>query len=357
MSSGLSTAWFFNCKIELSFAAMETDQPPAAVAAASAAPAASTAPIVPATPAPALPPQELLATKTQGRPDPPTSVERTFLGTSSFVDKFSDGNIYVTTDSRKELITEPLYQILLKNNSTKRLASSTFTGAISAKGDDEPIEWGDMDPSFRQFLESTPAVLEAYKTLKNPKKMAKLGVPTRIFQATTHVEVPAPSSTVTIPDTVKSDDIKAVIQHYHDTSVQPSTELLSKHIREEVTRRLGRNTLQQYLGQQTLTSLEAEQQRRSVSIYNVPPFTTMATISPNMKYLLGQAGRQDCDVQSVSNHLQTSSTAFLKVIFVNETSSKAFLQSFRSKKRYWHSNNQDDVLLKIERDIPMQGKA
>ena len=60
--------------------------------------------------------------------------------------------------------------------------------------DTEPIEWGDMDPSFRSLLESTPAMLEAYKTLKNLKKMAKLDAETRTFQASTNVEVPAPSS-------------------------------------------------------------------------------------------------------------------------------------------------------------------
>ena len=64
-------------------------------------------------------------------------------------------------------------------------------------------------------------MLEAYKTLKNLKKMAKLDAATRSFQASTNVEVPAPSSTVTIPDSVKADDIKAVIQYYHDTSFSP----------------------------------------------------------------------------------------------------------------------------------------
>ena len=53
--------------------------------------------------------------------------------------------------------------------------SSTFTGGASAMEEDaEPIEWGDMDPAFRALLESTPAMLEAYKTLRNAKKMAKL---------------------------------------------------------------------------------------------------------------------------------------------------------------------------------------
>ena len=123
-----------------------------------------------------------------------------------------------------------------------------------------------MDPSFRSLLQSTPAMLEAYKTLRNPKKMAKLDTTTSSFQPSTNVEVPEPSLTVSLPDTVSVDNIKAVIQHYHDTAVQPSLDLLSKHIRDEVTHRLGRTSLLQYLGHQTLTSLEAEQQRRSVII-------------------------------------------------------------------------------------------
>ena len=94
--------------------------------------------------------------------------------------------------------------------------------------DTEPIEWGDMDPSFRSLLETTPAVLDAYKTLKNPKKTAKLDVETRPFQPSSNVEVPPPSTTVTVPDTVKSDDIRAVIQHYHDTSVRTAQQTHSR---------------------------------------------------------------------------------------------------------------------------------
>ena len=145
-----------------------------------------------------------------------------------------------------------------------------------------------------------------------------------------------------------------MIQHYHETAVQPSPDLLSKHIREEVTQKLGRNSLLQQLGQQTLASIEAEQQRRSVIIYNVPPFSNMSNITQNMNYLFTQSNLTDDDVQSLSNHLHTSSSAFLKVIIVNESSSKAFFQAFRSSKRYWRSKNQEDALLKIERDFPMQ---
>ena len=80
----------------------------------------------------------------------------------------------------------------------------------------------------------------------------------------------------------------------------------------------------------------------------------MSNITQNMNYLLSRADLNDSDVQSFSNHLHASSIAFLKVIFVNEPSSKTFLRAFRAKKRYWHSSNQEDSLLKIERDIPMQ---
>ena len=179
-------------------------------------------------------------------------------------------------------------------------------------------------------------MLEAYKILKDPKKMAKLDAATSSFQPSTNVEVPEPSLTVSIPDTVSVDNIKAVIQHYHDTAVQPSLDLLGKHIRDEVTHRLGRTSLLQYLGHQTMTSLEAKKQRRSVIICNVPPFMNMSNISQNMNYLLSQADLNEGDVQSLSNHLHTSSTAFLKVNFVNEPSSKTLLQSFRARKRYWH---------------------
>ena len=95
-------------------------------------------------------------------------------------------------------------------------------------------------------------MLEAYKTLKNPKKMAKLDTSTGPFQVSTNVEVPEPSPSVSLPASVSSDNIKAVIQHCHETAVLPSLDLLSKHIREEVTQELGRNTLLQKLGHQTL---------------------------------------------------------------------------------------------------------
>ena len=61
------------------------------------------------------------------------------------------------------------------------------------KDDSEPIEWGDMDPSFAKMLQSTPSMLQAYP----PKKMAKLDTSLGSFQPSTNVAIPEPSPTVT----------------------------------------------------------------------------------------------------------------------------------------------------------------
>ena len=44
----------------------------------------------------------------------------------------------------------------------------------------------------------------------------------------------------------------------------------------------------------------------------------------------------------------------MRVIFLQESSNRLFLQQFKQKRRYWHSANQDDSQLKIEKDMPLQ---
>ena len=58
-----------------------------------------------------------------------------------------------------------------------------------------------------------------------------------------------------------------------------------------------------------------------------------------------------------TNHLHavhTFTSAFLRIIFPQETSSRNFLQSLKQNRRYWHSEVQEDVQLRIEKDIPLQ---
>ena len=135
--------------------------------------------------------------------------------------------------------------------------------------------------------------------------------------------------------------------------MQPSLDLLSNHIRQEVVSRLDKQgSLIRYEGL-ALQSLEADAIRRTVLIHGLPPFTTKSQIDHNLHYLLQQAQLTESDIQTTSNHVNTSTNAFLKITFLQESTSKHFFQTFKQKKRWYHSNEQDDVPLRIERDVPM----
>ena len=176
-------------------------------------------------------PPGLLTTKAEpsqsSRQDIPVVVDTILLGPDSKVEKFSDGKIYVTTSGTQEIISQMPYQTFLKQN-MKRVASSSIpTGLASQMEEDEsePIDWGDMDPSFARMLQSTPSMLQAYKALRSPKKMAKLDTVLGSVQPSTNVALPEPSPTVTLPDSVTLENIKDTIQNYRDTTVQPSFEI------------------------------------------------------------------------------------------------------------------------------------
>ena len=147
-----------------------------------------------------------------------------------------------------------------------------------------------MDPAFSRMLQSTPSMLAAYKALRAPKKMAILDASTGSFQSSTDLPMPEVSPEVQFPESITLDNLRSTIQHYHETSVQPSLKLLNNTIRNEVTRRVERSELQQLLGSYSLNAMESEQQRRSVLIYNIPQFSNMSTITSNLNYLLGEAG-------------------------------------------------------------------
>ena len=131
-----------------------------------------------------------------------------------------------------------------------------------------------------------------------------------------------PRLVVTLPDSVTLENIRETIQNYRETTVQPSFEILNKQIRQEVINRLERSELRNFLGSQTHNAIESEQQRRSVIIYNIPLFSTMSSVSQNMNYLLRESGLSDDDVQSISNHLHTSTSAFSALSFYKKIQAK-----------------------------------
>ena len=172
-----------------------------------------------------------------------------------------------------------------------------------------------MDPNFRQALQKSPELLKAYNTVRNPKKVARLDPATNSFMPTTNIDLPFPS-VETPPPQVTMENLSTVLAQYHEQTVQPSLDLLSNHIRQEVVSRLDKQgSLIRYEGL-ALQSLEADAIRRTVLIHVLPPFTTKSQIDHNLHYLLQQAQLTDSDIQTTSNHVNTSTNAFLEITFL-----------------------------------------
>ena len=82
-----------------------------------------------------------------------------------------------------------------------------------------------------------------------------------------------------------------------------------------------------------MQSIESDLHKRTLIIHGVPPFSNKRSIDDNLGYLLYEAQLTSEDVQSVSNHLLTTSVGFLKLVLLREQQAKSFFTSFRQKKR------------------------
>ncbi|OLP84664.1 hypothetical protein AK812_SmicGene34443 [Symbiodinium microadriaticum] len=243
--------------------------------------------------------------------------------------RFTNGTIHLKSKGKApEVITSSMFDALVQSMRAQASmpapsAMSGLTGLASTNRgsapdtDTDPIEWGDMDPNFRQALQDSPELLKAYNTVRNPKKIAKLDPATISFTPTTNVELPPPS-VETPPPQVTMENLSTVLATYHEQTVQPSLDLLSNHIRQDVISRLDKQgSVIRYEGL-ALQSLEADAIRRTVLIHGLPPFTTKSQIDHNLYYLLQQAQLTDSDIQTTSNHVNTSTNAFLKITFLQE---------------------------------------
>ena len=199
--------------------------------------------------------------------------------------RFTNGTIHLKQKGKDpEAITPSMFEALIQSirtqaNAPAPSAMSGFTGLASTNRgsapdtDSDPIEWGDMDPNFRQALQDSPELLKAYNTVRNPKKVAKLDPATISFTPTTNIELPPPS-VETPPPQVTMENLSTVLATYHEQTVQPSLDLLSNHIRQDVISRLDKQgSVIRYEGL-ALQSLEADAIRRTVLIHGLPPFTT-----------------------------------------------------------------------------------
>ena len=351
--------------------AMDTQQTAAEQPADAALPAAETAAETPApiaappgVPMKAPPPSLLAKEEPKEHAPAPEIGQLITLSEDLQVVRFTNGTIHLKQKGKDpEAITPSMFEALIQSirsqaNAPAPSAMSGFTGLASTNRgsapdtDSDPIEWGDMDPNFRQALQDSPELLKAYNTVRNPKKVAKLDPATISFTPTTNIELPPPS-VETPPPQVTMENLSTVLATYHEQTVQPSLDLLSNHIRQDVISRLDKQgSVIRYEGL-ALQSLEADAIRRTVLIHGLPPFTTKSQIDHNLHYLLQQAQLTESDIQTTSNHVNTSTNAFLKITFLQESTSKHFFQTFKQKKRWYHSNEHEDAPLRIERDVPM----
>ena len=319
-------------------AAMDS-QPDASGQPTADAPPAEATPTPMVTPPPGVPvkapPPALQVTKDEPKDSSPEISQLITLSEDSQVVKFTNGIIHLRqTGKEPETISPAMFEALLQTIRTQASAPapsamSGFTGlASTSRGsapgtDTDPIEWGDMDPNFRQALQNSPNLLKAYNTVRNPKKVARLDPATNSFTPTTNIDLPFPS-VETPPPQVTMENLSTVLAQYHEQTVQPSLDLLSNHIRQEVVSRLDKQgSLIRYEGL-ALQSLEADAIRRTVLIHGLPPFTTKSQIDHNLHYLLQQAQLTESDIQTTSNHVNTSTNAFLKITFLQESTSKHF---------------------------------
>ena len=176
------------------------DEPPAE--------AAAPTPMVtvpPGVPVKAPPPALQVTNKDEPKDSSPEISQLNTLSEDSPVVKFTNGIIHLRqTGKEPETISSAMFEALLQTiraqaSAPAPSAMSGFTGlASTSRGsapetDTDPIEWGDMDPNFRQALQNSPDLLKAYNTVRNPKKVARLDPATNSFTPTTNIDLPFPS--------------------------------------------------------------------------------------------------------------------------------------------------------------------
>ena len=246
-------------------------------------------------------------------------------------------------------------------NDTRDVAlASDITGLashVSVKSEgtpDEHIEWSDIDPELASRLKRDPEALKAYKMVRQPQKQARLDPALGKFAPIIAPSQVASSSSANI-ETVTPDNLKATFEAYHANHISPALAQLSSLVQADLTTKITSLQTHSMVSRISMQSIESDLHKRTLIIHGVPPFSNKRSIDDNLNYLLYEAQLSLDDVQSVSNHLLTSSVGFLKLVLLREQHAKTFFTSLRQKKRYFRTKDPNsyvpDAPLKIERDL------
>ena len=287
----------------------------------------------------------------------------TLLGPHLSIQALKDGKYHLVTHDTTQEIRRDTYDGLLSAHNAKRNSSdvsiaSGITGlashvSVKTEGDDL-IEWGDMDPELASRLRKDPDALRAYKRVKQPLKQAILDPNLGKFAPIATPPTVASSSTANI-ETVTPENLKTTFEEYHANYISPALTQLSTLVQADLSNRITNLQTSSVVSRITMQSIESDLHKRTLIIHGVPPFSNKRSIDDNLGYLLYEAQLTSEDVQSVSNHLLTTSVGFLKLVLLREQQAKSFFTSFRQKKRYFRTKDPNnyvpDAPLKIKRDL------
>ena len=280
-----------------------------------------------------------------------------FLGPDLRLQAMTDDTFCLVTSAATAVVDRTTYDSLLANHQAKSAASisSGVTGLrshLSIKTEEE-IEWGERDTQLAQKLKSDPEALRAYKTIKQPTKQARLDPVAGKFALIPQTE-PVNTSWANIA-AVTTENLQDSLETYHNTQVAPALRQLNDLMRLDITNKISSLQTSGLVSKVSVQAVEAELHKRTVIIHGVPPFSNKKSIDDNLYYLPYDTDLSMDDIQSVSNHLLTTTSGFLKVTFHREQQSKIFFTSFRSKKRYFRTKDPNsytpDSPIKIERDL------
>ena len=281
----------------------------------------------------------------------------------------SDGTYASFADGHKMTISEAVYETLLQgvaNRPTRPRPPSdisNITGLRSASAamtNDEPIEWGDMDPNLVRELQQNPAKMKVFLAThksKQPRLEYQRGgaafVPPPEQPSSSSIGPTPPLATETPAfSQLQADSMTSWFEKYHHEQISPLLARVTSLETANLPEKFTHAERQARLDRLASLSVHADTYNRTCIVHGIPPFSNYRTIQDNLYYLLGSTGLSLDDLQSMTNHLLTTTSAFLKLTFVRESQARQFFQSFRQKKRYFRQRDTgDDVHVRVERDL------
>ena len=191
-----------------------------------------------------------------------------------------------------------------------------MTGGLShhsrqtAFSEEDTIHRGDLDPQLAARLQSDPAALRTWKLMRKPAKQARLDSSTAQLAMPTYVPEQQVATGSEDPPNITTSNLKTAIEEYHNQFVNPALQELHSQLQHQLQSQHKTLAAAQAITGFSEQSVATEMHKRSVIVHGLPPFVSKKAIDDNLWYLLGLCDMKLEDIQSMTNHLLTSSAGF-----------------------------------------------